>query len=71
MKAVVNTDRAQKIEGRESQNSQENIKKVQTAKTPKEYSCAVCGVIVELKVARFCWFNKERFNREIRCRAHQ
>lgn len=40
-------------------------------KVPKEYFCAVCTKVVELKVARFCWFNKERFNSEIRCRAHQ
>ncbi len=37
----------------------------------KVYHCATCAAVVELKVARFCWFNKDRFNAEIRCRAHQ
>jgi len=37
----------------------------------KVYHCAICVAPVELKVARFCWFNKARFNGEIRCRAHQ
>lgn len=40
-------------------------------KSPKAYQCATCSAPVELKVARFCWFNKPRFNGEIRCRAHQ
>ena len=43
----------------------------QGSREPKIYNCATCGDIVELKVARFCWFNKLRFNNEIRCRAHQ
>ncbi len=41
------------------------------APSAKVYHCATCAAVVELKVARFCWFNKERFNGEIRCRAHQ
>lgn len=40
-------------------------------KPRKTYNCATCGDSVELKVARYCWFNKPRFNGEIRCRVHQ
>ena len=39
--------------------------------SPKQYFCAICKGEVDLKVARFCWFNKERFDSQIRCRAHQ
>jgi hypothetical protein len=37
----------------------------------KRYQCAVCAGAVELKVARYCWFNRDRFKGEIRCRSHQ
>lgn len=34
----------------------------------KKLVCATCAVPVELKVARFCWFNKPRFGGNIYCR---
>ena len=30
-------------------------------------ACTSCGVIVEMKVARFCWFNKTKFGGSIYC----
>jgi len=51
-----------------SPNTSSSNKKI---KIPKQYVCAVCTKVVELKVARFCWFNKKRFDNEIRCRSHQ
>ncbi len=47
------------------------LNKIITPATTKIYHCAICAAQVELKVARFCWFNKDRFNGEIRCRVHQ
>jgi hypothetical protein len=41
-------------------------------KTPKKkLICATCSEPVELKVARFCWFNKARFGENIYCRECQ
>jgi hypothetical protein len=38
-------------------------------KSPKKkLVCATCSEPVELKVARFCWFNKARFGENIYCR---
>ena len=34
----------------------------------KKLICATCSEPVELKVARFCWFNKARFGENIYCR---
>lgn len=31
-------------------------------------ACVSCGAVVEMKVARFCWFNKTKFGGEIYCR---
>lgn len=41
------------------------------AKKAKTYSCAACHQKVELKVARFCWFNKDKTGGLILCRTHQ
>jgi hypothetical protein len=37
----------------------------------KKLICATCSEPVELKVARFCWFNKARFGENIYCRECQ
>jgi hypothetical protein len=37
----------------------------------KKLVCATCSEPVELKVARFCWFNKARFGENIYCRECQ
>lgn len=37
----------------------------------KKLICATCSQSVELKVARFCWFNKARFGENIYCRECQ
>ena len=37
----------------------------------KKLICARCSASVELKVARFCWFNKARFGENIYCRECQ
>jgi len=31
-------------------------------------ACVSCGAVVEMKVARFCWFNKTKFGGNIYCR---
>jgi len=36
-------------------------------KPAREYRCHACAVIVEQKVARFCWFNKPKFGGHIYC----
>ena len=53
------------------QSSQSQDTKTKKRASQKQYFCNVCKAEVELKVARFCWFNKKRFNGEIRCRTHQ
>jgi hypothetical protein len=40
-------------------------------KPRKNLICATCAQPVELKVARFCWFNKGRFGENIYCRECQ
>ena len=40
-------------------------------KPRKKLICATCAQPVELKVARFCWFNKARFGENIYCRECQ
>ncbi len=40
-------------------------------KPRKKLICATCAQPVELKVARFCWFNKVRFGENIYCRECQ
>lgn len=40
-------------------------------KPKKKLICATCAEPVELKVARFCWFNKARFGECIYCRKCQ
>ncbi len=40
-------------------------------KPKKKLVCATCSEAVELKVARFCWFNKARFGENIYCRECQ
>lgn len=37
----------------------------------KKLICATCSEPIELKVARFCWFNKGRFGENIYCRKCQ
>ena len=41
------------------------------AKPVKAYNCAACKKTVELKVARFCWFNKDKMGGHILCRSDQ
>ena len=40
-------------------------------KPKKKLICARCSEPIELKVARFCWFNKARFGENIYCRECQ
>lgn len=40
-------------------------------KPKKKLICATCSEPVEIKVARFCWFNKARFGENIYCRECQ
>lgn len=42
-----------------------------SAKPGKEYRCHACATVVELKVARFCWFNKPKFNGNVYCMSCQ
>lgn len=36
-------------------------------KPVREYRCHACATVVELKVARFCWFNKPKFGGNVYC----
>ncbi|MES2717710.1 MAG: nuclease-related domain-containing protein [Pseudomonadota bacterium] len=36
-------------------------------KAPRSYRCHACAADVELKVARFCWFNKPKFGGYVYC----
>lgn len=54
------------IRGGEVEPVTEDVKK-----SKKKLICATCSEPVELKVARFCWFNKARFGENIYCRECQ
>jgi len=41
------------------------------ASAGKQYHCFACRVEVELKVARFCWFNMPKFGGNVYCRECQ
>lgn len=43
----------------------------ESLKPKKKLICATCSEAVELRVARFCWFNKARFGENIYCRECQ
>lgn len=43
----------------------------EAAKPGKEYRCNACAAAVDLKVARFCWFNKQKFGGNVYCRECQ
>lgn len=39
----------------------------ESGRPAREYRCQACAVLVEQKVARFCWFNKAKFGGNIYC----
>ena len=43
----------------------------EVSRPKRKLICATCSQSVELKVARFCWFNKARFGENIYCRECQ
>ena len=44
---------------------------VSQKKEKQKLICAECGASLSSSEARFCWFNKARFNGQIYCREHQ
>lgn len=47
--------------------SSDQVERQASSKPGKQYLCTACATSVELKVARFCWFNKPKFGGNIYC----